>query len=53
MAHKGKGTIVQVQPWKQARLVQQRRWIKLTQPQRHEKALMYAQGRGMIPYFIP
>ena len=53
MAHKGKGPIMQAIPRKQARPVQQRRWIEPTQPQRHGKTPMYAQGQGMIPYFIP
>ena len=44
---------MQAIPRKQARPVQQRRWIEPTQPQRHGKAPMYAQGHGMIPYFIP
>ena len=53
MAHKGKGTIVQVQHWKQDRPIQQRRKIEPTQPQRQEKPPMQAHGHGMIPYFIP
>ena len=52
-AQKGKKPIMQVQHWKQDRPIQQRRRIEPTQPQRQGKAPMYAQGHGMIPYFIP
>ena len=53
LAHKGKRPIMQPQARKQARPVQQRRWIEPTHPQRHGRAPMLAQGQGMIPFFIP
>ncbi|KAI9164818.1 hypothetical protein LWI28_002665 [Acer negundo] len=53
MAYKGKRPIMQPQARKQARLVQQRRYIEPIQPHRHGKAPMQAQGYGMIPNFIP
>ncbi|KAK1558510.1 hypothetical protein Q3G72_003173 [Acer saccharum] len=53
LAHKGKRPIMQPQAWKQPRPVQQRRWIEPTYPQRHGRAPMHAQRRGMIPFFIP
>ena len=44
---------MQPQARKQARPVQQRKWIEPTQPQRHGQPHMHAQGQGMISYFIP
>src|SRR5579862_8173120 len=53
LAHNGKRPIMQPQARKQARPVQQRRWIEPSHPQRHGQASMRAQGHGMIPFFIP
>ncbi|KAK0604218.1 hypothetical protein LWI29_013264 [Acer saccharum] len=47
LAHKGKRPIMQPQAWKQSRPVQQRRWIEPTYPQRHGRAPMRAQRRGL------
>ena len=51
LAQKGKKPIKQVQHWKQERQIQQRRRIEPSQPQRHRKAPINAQGEGMISNF--
>ncbi|KAK1550275.1 hypothetical protein Q3G72_016572 [Acer saccharum] len=57
MAHNRKRSIMEDQPRKQSNLGHQQRMRdpiqQPRQPQRHEKALMHAQGHGMIPNFIP